>query len=200
METAVRIRESKTCTQRTNVWLPAHRSGTEYKRLKEIDFASAKRKKSRMDAIPEMSCGKLQPAVTQASALPPPTEEELRSFYSSIDDGGAPPAIFMVLPDYSDRFAASKTNEPPNLRQLLCNEAKSENLAELLARARNVLPELAISAEMVQHVESVTRQQHKCPAWFKYLAGRITASVMKSVCGTSASEPSPSFDTLVPSR
>ncbi|XP_070389040.1 uncharacterized protein [Dermacentor albipictus] len=28
METAVRIRESKTCTQKTNGWLPAHRSGT----------------------------------------------------------------------------------------------------------------------------------------------------------------------------
>ncbi|XP_077548335.1 uncharacterized protein LOC144161556 [Haemaphysalis longicornis] len=54
METAVRIRESQTCTQKTNVWLPAHRSGTEYKRLRDIDFAPSKKKKSRMDALPEM--------------------------------------------------------------------------------------------------------------------------------------------------
>ncbi|XP_072140697.1 uncharacterized protein [Dermacentor andersoni] len=44
METAVRIRESKTCTQKTNVWLPAHCSCTEYKRLKDIYFASSKKK------------------------------------------------------------------------------------------------------------------------------------------------------------
>ncbi|XP_049267436.1 uncharacterized protein LOC125756588 [Rhipicephalus sanguineus] len=159
METAVRIRESRTCTQKANVWLPAHRSGTEYKRLKEIDFASSKRKKTRMDSIPKIPLEEQQPAVTQASALPPPTEEELKSFYASIDDGGAPPAIFMVLPEYSDRFVAPKTNKPPNLRQLLCNEAKSENLPELLERAKNVLPELAITEEMVHHVEAVTRQQ-----------------------------------------
>ncbi|XP_070387000.1 uncharacterized protein [Dermacentor albipictus] len=45
METAVRIRESKRCTQKTNVWLPAHRSGTEYKSLIDIYFASSKKRK-----------------------------------------------------------------------------------------------------------------------------------------------------------
>ncbi|KAH9371047.1 hypothetical protein HPB48_011435 [Haemaphysalis longicornis] len=94
---SIHIRESQTCTQRTNVWLPAHRSGTEYKRLRDIDFASLKKKKSHMGAFPERSFDEQQEVRTEASALRPPTAEELSTFYSNIDDGGLPPAIFMVL-------------------------------------------------------------------------------------------------------
>lgn len=193
METVVRIRESQTCTEKTNVWLPANRSGTEYKRLKEIDFASSRKKKSLMDALPERPFDKRQQVRSEASALPPPTAEELRTFYSSIDDGGPSPAIFMVLPEYSDRFVPPRSNEPPNLRQLLCHEAQSENLPQLLSRAENMLPQLAITEEMVRHAEGVTRQQSKCSAWFKYRAGRVTASVMKSVCRTTTTRPSVSL-------
>lgn len=188
METAVRIRESQTCTQKTNVWLPAHRSGTEYKRLRDIDFASSKKKKSRMDALPEMPFD--EQVRTGAPALPPPTAEELGTFYSSIDDGGLPPAIFMVLPEYSDRFVPPRSSEPPNLRQLLCHEAQSENLPQLVSRAQGTIPQLAITDEMVRHAEGLTRQQAKCPAWFKYRAGRVTASIMKSVCSTTTTQPS----------
>lgn len=79
--------------QKTNVWLPAHRSGTEYKKLRDIDFASSKKKKGRMDALLERSFDEQQ-VRTEPSTLPPSTAEELRTFYSSIDDGGLPPAIF----------------------------------------------------------------------------------------------------------
>ncbi|KAH9366634.1 hypothetical protein HPB48_018162 [Haemaphysalis longicornis] len=35
VETAVRIRDARTCTEKTNVWLPAHNSRAQYKRLKD---------------------------------------------------------------------------------------------------------------------------------------------------------------------
>ncbi|XP_049520315.1 uncharacterized protein LOC125944158 [Dermacentor silvarum] len=45
VETAVRIRDSATCTDKSNVWLPAHSPMTEFKRLQDIDFSSSKAKK-----------------------------------------------------------------------------------------------------------------------------------------------------------
>ncbi|KAH9367452.1 hypothetical protein HPB48_007541 [Haemaphysalis longicornis] len=141
-----------------------------------------------MDALPEMPFD--EQVRTGAPALPPPTAEELGTFYSSIDDGGLPPAIFMVLPEYSDRFVPPRSSEPPNLRQLLCHEAQSENLPQLVSRAQGTIPQLAITDEMVRHAEGLTRQQAKCPAWFKYRAGRVTASIMKSVCSTTTTQPS----------
>lgn len=46
---------------------------------------------------------------------------------------------------------------------------------------------------MVTRVESNTREQSKCLKWFTYRAGRITASLMKSICATSVSQPSVSL-------
>ncbi|KAG0416851.1 hypothetical protein HPB47_006078 [Ixodes persulcatus] len=51
VETAVRLRNSRTCTKKENVWLPAHSPGTQYKRLRDIDFSSSKRKEKQMDGI-----------------------------------------------------------------------------------------------------------------------------------------------------
>ncbi|XP_049267370.1 uncharacterized protein LOC125756543 [Rhipicephalus sanguineus] len=196
VETSVRLRETRTCTGRKNAWLPANRPGTQPKRLKEIDFSSSKKRKKQMDTV------HLQPRAESTStcspqALPavplPPSDEEIKAFHSRLADAGVMPAIFRVHPNYSSMFAPPRVLEPQLLRNLLLAEAQSEDLDTLIHRGEAFLKQLVISEGMVNHVESITREQSSCPKWFTYRAGRITASVAKSVCSTSLDKPSVSL-------
>ncbi|KAM7287288.1 uncharacterized protein ISCGN_030979 [Ixodes scapularis] len=147
VETAVRLRNSRTCTEKENVWLPAHSPGTQYKRLRDIDFSSSKRKKKQMDGIHQRLNAEVVPP-SHPVVPPAPTEEELRMFHSRLSDAGAVPALFMVHPQYSGRFEPPCRREPSLLRNLLCAEARSEDLPALVSRADKVLAELVVSEEM----------------------------------------------------
>ncbi|XP_077506935.1 uncharacterized protein LOC144116122 [Amblyomma americanum] len=46
VETAVRLRDSRVCTDKKNMWLPAHSSGAGNERIRDIDFSSSKKKSS----------------------------------------------------------------------------------------------------------------------------------------------------------
>ncbi|KAH9373827.1 hypothetical protein HPB48_007451 [Haemaphysalis longicornis] len=118
------------------------------------------------------------------------TQEELNLFYKRVAAAGIKPAILMVHPHYSALFQAPQNKKVQLLRNLSCQEASSEDLGSLICRAEKFLEELIISQEMVQHVESSTREQSKCTMRYAYRAGRITASVMKSVRCTSIKTPS----------
>ena len=52
---------------------------------------------------------------------------------------------------------------------------------------------LNITQKMVECVEAAARDQSKSKLWYKYRAGRITASRMKAVCYTDAAKPSQSL-------
>lgn len=192
VETAVRIRDSATCTGKSNVWLPAYNPTTEFKRLQDIDFSSSKAKKKRMDTIHIDSPNTHQPS-RPVPKVPAPTPDELERCYAAIKESGANPALFMVNAKYSSNFHPPKENEPCLLRSLGSTEARTEDLPALLVRAEKVLRELKITDDMVTRVERNTREQSKCSKWYAYRAGRITASVMKSVCTTSVSQPSVSL-------
>ena len=64
---------------------------------------------------------------------------------------------------------------------------------DLLNVCEKVFVEVTITNDMAKAVESETRQQHKTNLWFKYRAGRVTASRMKAVCHTDITNPSQSL-------
>jgi len=53
--------------------------------------------------------------------------------------------------------------------------------------------EISITDEMAVAVENETRSQANSKLWFRYRAGRVTASRMKAVCHTDATNPSQSL-------
>ncbi|KAH7959887.1 hypothetical protein HPB49_014737 [Dermacentor silvarum] len=148
-----------------------------------------------MDSASQGSNREDEPDLTpQSFPVPPaPTEEELQLFYSRVEASGVRPAIFMVLPHYCKMFVPPCNREPQLFCNLSCPEARSEDLPALVSRSEMFLAELQVSEEMVNYVESSTRMQSKCPKWYAYRAGRITASVKKSVCCTSTDTPSVSL-------
>ena len=50
-----------------------------------------------------------------------------------------------------------------------------------------------ITKEMADSVAKATRDQSNSKLWFKYQAGRVTASKMKSVCHTDPAKPAQSL-------
>nr|XP_054928796.1 uncharacterized protein LOC129385755 [Dermacentor andersoni] len=191
IETAVRLRDSVTCTEKKNTWLPAHSRNVEFRRLREIDFSSSKAKKKKMDNIINSTItAHVTPSSHRLLSIPAATDAELEQCFSAIADAGVTPALFTLHEKYSSLFHPPRAKEPLLLRTLMCEEAASEDLPALVSRAEEFLKEMVITEDMVQHVEAVTREQSKCAKWFAFRAGRVTASVMKSVCRTNVDYPS----------
>ncbi|CAN8014073.1 unnamed protein product, partial [Ixodes persulcatus] len=185
VETIVRIRDSSTCTQKENRWLPAYTSTVEYKRLREIDFSSARSKKKRLQG-----CGEEEVAASMRLPIPEPSEDELRRLYDVCSAAERKPAVLMMLEGRNNVFPPPQAREPSPLRGIFNQEALSDTLGKLIERAEAFFASFSVSAAMVKFAEATTRAQSKCPKWYTYRAGRITASTMKSVCSTSVEKPS----------
>ncbi|KAM7305806.1 hypothetical protein ISCGN_015702 [Ixodes scapularis] len=180
VETIVRIRDSSTCTQKKNRWLPAYTSTVEYKRLREIDFSSARSKKKRLQG-----CGEEEAVASMRLLIPEPSEDELRRLYDVCSAAERKPAVLMMVEGRNHVFPPPQAREPSTLRGIFTQEALSDTLDKLIERADAFFASFSVSAAMVKFAEVTTRAQSKCPKWYTYRAGRITASTMKSVCSTS---------------
>lgn len=122
--------------------------------------------------------------------IPPATQEELGDLYRAFQSTGVTPAVFSVLPEYCESFQEPVKTQPAHLRKLYLEENLEDNLDTLLKKADDFLATFSIRDDTVKTVEAATRQQSNSPDWFLYRAGRVTASVMKSVCHTSVQSPS----------
>ena len=119
-----------------------------------------------------------------------PTDLELKSFFDKISRCKSKPAILSLIPEYQDRYIP-KSSLPffPVCLHDLCDAslAKADYL-DLLHRSESV--QIELTEEMVRNVEEATRQQSKSRLWYRYRAGRVTASKMRQVCRTSDEMPS----------
>lgn len=56
VDTGVRLNNATSCTEKNNIWLPTYVEKVQFKRLKHINFASAKGKKRQLadmiDSVP----------------------------------------------------------------------------------------------------------------------------------------------------
>ena len=78
-------------------------------------------------------------------------------------------------------------NLPPCLQDLYQAHNEELTYSELIVVCEQT--KLSITEEEVATIEPATRNQIKNMAWFNQQAGRITASVMKSVCATDPGNP-----------
>lgn len=90
-------------------------------------------------------------------------------------------AIFSSVEPYAATFVPAETVVafPPILTDLMDKNTFTLKFAELLKICEAV--NYSVTEEGAKNVEAHTRQQAKSETWFRYQAGRITASKMKSV-------------------
>jgi len=106
---------------------------------------------------------------------------------------GSKSAILSLIEPYSDSFVPKVIGEnfPPVLTELRKDEAVHMDYSDLLSMCKDV--DISVSEEQAKAVEAATRDQASSKLWFRFRAGRITASKIKTACCTDPKQPSQSF-------
>ena len=172
--------------------MPSFLSKIEYCATKVIDFTPPCTKKKRYDCLSSAQLQE-QGQQTQQVSVIAPDDNETSSFFESLSQCGTNPAVLSLLPRYSDRFVPKSVlpHYPAPLQSLHKPEYMELAYHELLNLCSS--QEVSTTKEQEVLVERATKCQSKSKLWFKYRAGNITASQMKSVCHTNASSPSQSL-------
>ena len=194
VESSCRQKGITLCTEKKCKWIvPSFQKDIPYLPVKDIDFRSAKRKKM------EMECKGLCTPPTEVQPfkmkdqLQAPTDIELNEFFDKLSKCNTKPAILSTVPEYALGYVpkSSLDSFTRPLQSLYQPEYLGLKFTDLLTVCESV--EIQVTAEMADMAEKETRKQSNCKLWFKYRAGRITASKMKSVCRTDPASPSQSL-------
>ena len=177
VETAVRIREDTTCRSKKNAWLmPTPVSDVPYLRLKDIKC--------------QQKCVQQAPH-TATSCKYAPSAEELSTFYAELASCSKKPIILSVVAPHNVKFVQSIDHLPRALQSLYDPANLELNFAQLLELAQQFKEN--VTPAMRDHLEDITQSQSSCRKWFKYRAGRVTASKLHAVVHTNPHQPSVSL-------
>ena len=180
LETAVRIREETTCTSKPNSWLPPSMptacNNVPYITMEQLEVTATKRRKtstSVQDVSMNATCNWKQV----------PTQCELEEFYRDLSEASdRKPAILSLIPPYNNNFISSADQLPPLLQDLYKPDHLHLDYLQLIKMSSSTnLFNTAVSEVQVNHLEELTRGQAMNHQWFKYRAGRITASQLYQV-------------------
>lgn len=176
LETAARIKNETSCTSKPNSWMapsamPEPCQHVPYVTLDELQDVALSRKKN--ISWKDKDYAKISEQT--------PTQQELQELYKDLEGAiNSKPAILSLIPGYSDRFIQSSDHLPPLLIDLYDPSNVSLDYVQLLAKTDKLGGE-ALTASQVKHLEETTRGQASNHLWFKYRAGRITASQLYQV-------------------
>lgn len=119
-----------------------------------------------------------------------PEPDELQSFFQNLSQCNSRPGILSLVPEYQSSYIpkSSLLSFPKSLQDLYDPTLSQISYSNLLTKSESVSIEL--SEEMGRSVEEATRAQSSSRLWYRYRAGRVTASKMKQVCRTNLAMPS----------
>ena len=185
VETAVRIRDDTPCTSKENKWLmPTPVKDIPYLELRNIDFATPKRQST---CTTDTSTN--APKNNRAK-IPSPSDTEKQDFFHKIaQEQEKKPIILSVIQPYSNNFVLSIDHLPKLLQGLYKPAYLESDYSELLKLAESHLRD-EVTPGMVDHLAELTCKQSHSQEWFKYRAGRITASRFRQVLHTNCDQPS----------
>lgn len=103
IEAILRIRDSSTCTQKEDTWLPAYTQSVDYKSIREIDFSSARSKKNRLQ-----SCREEEITAHTKQPIPEPSEDELTKLYDICSAAEGKPSLLLMIEGRNDVFSLRK--------------------------------------------------------------------------------------------
>ncbi|XP_047135771.1 uncharacterized protein LOC124812781 [Hydra vulgaris] len=192
IDAAVRIRDSKTVTEKKAYWmLPSSIKDIPYAECIDIDFTSPNTLKRKFDEeiLNESTCSgflndKKSDALSSSYNCTPPTQNELDAFFNDLSLCKSKPAILSIISPYSVDYQPSslKLQFPKMLGELYDSSALSLSYLDLCKQCETL--SLSVSEVEQFNVEKATREQVFSKKWFYFRAGRITASNMYSVLHT----------------
>lgn len=163
--------------------------------MRDIDFTSAKTMKKKLDA--KLKSGDTTPTICKQKVnnIPDPTVDELSLLFKSLSEINSKPAILSLIPEYQEIYVPQpmKENFPTILTEMRDDSALELNYVDLLKECKNQFREISVTEEQAKAVENSTREQSNSELWYRFRAGRMTASKMKSACCTDPTLPAQSF-------
>ena len=164
-----------------------------YSIVGEIDFTSPKSKRKKLESKIDDSNELTQNEVKQKPTVPPPTTEEISSFYNKISNVVQRPAILSLVEPFSERFVPRALTPMFPMLLMKLHNVRTYGLSykELVEHCSTLTTN--VTEEGIQKVEEATREQAKSKNWFQFKAGRISSSTIKSCCRTNISNPSKSL-------
>ena len=106
IEASVKIRNTKTVTEEKAYWmLPQPVKKVEYKRIRDIDFTSAKTKKKKLDrSNQENSPVNSGPRQRKLPTVPEPTADEMKKIFCNLSNTNARPVILSLVPQFAESY------------------------------------------------------------------------------------------------
>ena len=179
LETSSRINGASLCTQQKCQWvIPAFQKEIPYLPVADIDFTSARTKKKKLDEAIENLSRESQKTMHPVDVVAP-EPDELKSFLQKVSQCNSRPGILSLVPEFQGKYIpkSSLPSFPRSLQDLYNPALMKASYPDLLTSCESVRIEL--SEEMVCNVEEATRAQSDSRLWYRYRAGRVTASKMK---------------------
>lgn len=175
VEAAVRVNISTTCTSKENSWLmPTPRESIPFLELNQINFTTRQQEDH----------GGLH------TAIQVPTSIEKKNLIADLaKEKEKMPIVLSVIDPYNAAFITTDKHLPPIFSTLYDPANSNTNYSELLKIAAdyNVV---TTTTDKVKRLAQLTVHQSKSKLWFKYRAGRITASRFRQIIHTNPYQPS----------
>ena len=197
LEAWTKIHGKLSCTQVKCSWLlPSYVTEVEYERVRDINFTSAKKMKSDLDATLDNVLDKpqvdnlLEEPKIESKCVPVPSEEEMDSFYAELNNCKFKPIALSLVTPFADSFVL-KSREIPTVQDL--SDPKYQDLEYLELLQVCFEKEIELSEEQRLQIEEDTRSQSQGANFFKHRAGRIGASQSKQASHTNPALPSQSL-------
>lgn len=185
-ETNNRLNKDMSCTSRPCAWLSPHMQNVTYAPISDINFTApvTKRRKVLEDKAGQQS----QPAFS----VPCPSKEKIAAFLQDLSKTGKP-ALLSILPEYCDMYVVDHSILSLPLSAHFEQSYMDLPYNDLLKKCEDVFNSLKITEEQARIIEASTRDQALSKIWFRYRAGRVTASRFKAAAHTDLSQPSQSL-------
>ena len=115
------------CTQVKCSWIiPSYVKEVEYARVRDINFTSAKKKKSKsdldatLDKIFDISQGDnlAEEPKLESKSEPAPSEEEMNYFYAELNNWKFKPVALSLVPPFTESFVLKRREIPTTVQDL----------------------------------------------------------------------------------
>ena len=191
VEMSIKIRNSKTVTDKLAYWvnpsMPDKQINPQI--IRNRNFRSAKKKRDNFEnSLLDVSSTKKD--TLKRKTIDPPSENQLDKCFTCLHESKNKAALFRVLPKYAKEFVPQSLSFSKHaLDSLYKEELTLLSPVEIFSLCERFMSTFSINSEDIIQIESHTRNQSSDQTWHHIRLGRITASIMRSVCRTSVEKP-----------
>ena len=189
LEAWTKINGRLSCTQVKCTWL-LYVKQVDYGRVRDINFTSAKKMKSELDAgidnvandsFPDDYKLDLTVAKKLSKEILAPSKAEMEQLFAELSKSKNKPIALSLIPEYAGSYVC-KSCTVPTIKDLFENKYLDLTYPDLLKVCQEI--DINITTEQITQVERDTITQAKGTIFFKHRAERIGASQCKAACNS----------------